>query len=266
MPPSGPAELYVRASGEGRPVLLLHRIGGDHAVWNGVIPALAADRRVVAPDLRGHGRSVLPDGSTMSTAEIAADVAALVEREPAGPVDLVGISGGGFVALTLAAAAPERIGSVTLISSADHCDAHTRSIGARWAEIQRSEGTDALALRMLKDLYYPDWIEAHLEVADQLREALEGRDLTAMLRWAEAVGSFDLRGRLGAFRTPTLVVQGMDDRIVDPSHARMLRQTIRGAEVRLLAQTGHMVPVERPSETAAAIRTFLGRTGPAAPH
>jgi len=51
----------------------------------------------------------------------------------------------------------------------------------------------------------------------------------------------------------------MDDQVVDPSHARLLRQTIQGTEVRLLAQTGHMVPVERPAETAESIRRWLAR-------
>jgi 3-oxoadipate enol-lactonase/4-carboxymuconolactone decarboxylase len=86
-----------------------------------------------------------------------------------------------------------------------------------------------------------------------------------MLRWSHTIRSFDLRGRLTGLAAPTLVVQGMDDRIIDPSHARLLRQTITGTEVRLLAQTGHMVPVERPSETTEAIRTWVARheTAPA---
>jgi pimeloyl-ACP methyl ester carboxylesterase len=51
----------------------------------------------------------------------------------------------------------------------------------------------------------------------------------------------------------------MDDRIVDPSHARFLRQSIPGAELRLFPATGHLVPVEHPKEVAEAIRDFVRR-------
>jgi len=229
-----PVELFVRKEGEGSAIVLLHGIGGDHSVWNAIVPRLAVGHQVLAPDLRGHGRSPFPPESSMGFPELAGDVIALLDREKVDRAHVVGMSAG-------------------------HCDAHTRGIGQRWADTYREEGFDAFALRILKDLYYPDWIEAHLDVADRLRDSLRDRDLTGVLRWGESVRSFDLRGRLTGLRPPTLVVQGMDDHVVDPSHARLLRQTIAGTQVRLLAQTGHMVPVERPDETLEAIQSWTAR-------
>ena len=57
--------------------------------------------------------------------------------------------------------------------------------------------------------------------------------------------------------TPALMIQGMDDEVVDASHGRILRQSIPGSKIRILAETGHMVPIERPEETAEAIATFV---------
>ena len=102
-----------------------------------------------------------------------------------------------------------------------------------------------------------DWIEAHLDYADEVREQLRTADLRGTAGWAAATKSYDLRGRVGKLRLPTLIIQGMDDAVVDSSHARLLRQTIPGAELKLLAQTGHMVPVERPAATLEALRPFL---------
>lgn len=195
----------------------------------------------------------------MSFPELARDVLGVLDREGVRRAHVVGISAGGFLALTLALQDPTRIRSQTLVSSAGHCDAHTRSVGQRWVDTYREEGFDAFVLRLLKDLYYPDWIEEHMDFIDRIRDDLRTRDLTGTLRWSESIRSFDLRGRLGGMKTPTLVVQGMDDHVVDPSHARLLRQTITGTEVRLFARTGHMVPVERPSETAEAIRGWVAR-------
>ena len=49
----------------------------------------------------------------------------------------------------------------------------------------------------------------------------------------------------------------MDDEVVDASHGRILRQSIPGSKIRIFAQTGHMVPIERPEETAEAIEAFV---------
>jgi pimeloyl-ACP methyl ester carboxylesterase len=255
-----PAELHARREGSGPKVVLLHGLAGDHTVWNAVLPTLAEGHDLLAPDLRGHGRSPLPPNSTMSFGELSRDVLARLDREGFDSAHLVGMSAGGMLALRLAVEHPDRFRSLTLIGSAGHCDRHTRGIGERWGEVYRDDGLDALAVRFLKDLYYPDWIEAHMEVVDHLHEALQGRDLTGVFQWGTAISSFDIRPRLGTLRLPTVAVQGMDDQVVDPSHARLLRQTIRGSEVRLLAQTGHMVPVERPAETIEAIRGWVGRT------
>jgi pimeloyl-ACP methyl ester carboxylesterase len=254
-----PTELYVRREGSGAPVVLLHGIVGDHTMWGPVVRDLAPDHLVLAPDLRGHGRSPFPPGSSMGFPELAADVRAMLGREKVARADFVGFSAGGFLALTLALAHPETVRSVTLIASAGHCDRHTRSIGERWVTTYREEGLEAFALRLLKDIYYPDWIENHLDVADQLRETLAHADLSGTLAWSESIRGFDTRGRLGSLQAPMFVIQGMDDQVVDASHARLLRQTIQGTPVRLLAQTGHMVVVERPAETVEAIRGWIDR-------
>jgi len=262
MDPGARAELHVRREGVGPPVVLLHGIAGDHTMWNTVARDLGKDHLVLAPDLRGHGQTPLPEGSTMSFAELAGDVLAMMDREKVESAHLVGLSAGGFLALTLALGHPKRVRSVVLVSSAGHCDRHTRSIGERWVTTYREEGLDSFALRLLKDLYYPDWIENHMDVADRVRESLAQADLTATLAWSTSISTFDTRGRLIGMRAPLLVIQGMDDQVIDASHARLLRQTIQGTEVRLLAQTGHMVPVERPTETAEAIRGWIARRDP----
>jgi pimeloyl-ACP methyl ester carboxylesterase len=122
--------------------------------------------------------------------------------------------------------------------------------------VYRDEGFDAYALRLLKDLYYPDWIEAHLEVADRLRQEVKDQDLRGAIQWGVNVRTFDVRGELGRLRLPALVLQGMDDRVMDSAHARYLRQSIPGAQLKLYPRTGHFVPLERPAEVAEAIAEF----------
>jgi pimeloyl-ACP methyl ester carboxylesterase len=258
--------LHYEERGEGAPVLLLHGLGQDHSVWSAQIAELCQRFQVLAPDLRGHGASVAPASSTFSFDEMGADINGLLAERGWSSAHVVGLSAGAFLALRMTVQQPPLVRSLITIAGAGHCDAHTRAVGDSWAEIYRDEGYDAYILRLLKDVYYPDWIEAHLDYADRLREEERNKDLRGVLQWGVAIRSFDVRAQLARIRTPTLIVQGIDDRVVDPSHARILRQSIPGSEVRLLAQTGHMVPLERPSETTQAIRDWVDKVetrGPA---
>jgi pimeloyl-ACP methyl ester carboxylesterase len=252
-----PVPLDARIEGEGPPVVLLHGLGGNRTVWNSVVPLLTPRFQVVAVDLRGHGSSPLPVGATFGFTELADDVLALLDRLGLASVHLVGLSAGGFLALRLALDHSDRLRSLTLIGSAAQCDGHTRAIGQHWAEVYKVEGFDAYALRLLKDLYYPDWIEAHLDFADRLREEVKTQDLRGAVQWGMNVRGFDVRGQVGRLRLPALILHGMDDRVVDSSHARYLRQSIPGAQLKLFPRTGHFVPIEHPREVAETLASFV---------
>lgn len=256
-PPSD--DPFVRELGDGVPILLLHGLGGDHRVWTDAFAPLGPGHRIMAPDLRGHGRTSSPPGSTWSFPELAQDVTSLLDARSISRVHLVGLSAGGFLALWLANSAPGRFASLTVIGAAANCDGHTRAVGQRWADTFRTEGYDAYILRLVKDLFHPDWLESHLDFVDAMRARRGEVDPHAVIAWGLAIRSFDLRGRLGKLPVPMLVIHGMNDRVVDPAHGRYLRQTVRGAELRLFRETGHMVPIERPNETAEAIRDWVAR-------
>jgi (E)-2-((N-methylformamido)methylene)succinate hydrolase len=253
----GAVALATREAGEGPAILLLHGIGGNRTVWNTVIPLLASDFRVIAPDLRGHGRTVAPPGSTFSFEEMLGDVVKVLDDRGLDSAHWVGLSGGALLALRAALDARPRCRSLTMVSGAAYTDSHTRAIAQRWAETYAKEGPDPFALRLLKDLYYPDWIEDHLDFADELRKDVKEHDYRPAVRWAEGMARFDERNRIASISVPTLIVQAMDDAIVDASHGRILRQTIPGAQIRIFPQTGHMIPVERPRELAEAIAAHV---------
>ncbi len=255
-----PIDLATREEGQGPPVLLLHMVGGSRAVWNGLLPALAKECRVLAPDLRGHGRTPAPEGSVYSFAELEGDLVRLLDARGIDSTYVVGLSGGALLALRLTLDRPERVRGLVMISGSAYTDNHTRSISQRWAETLAKDGRDAFGLRLLKDLYYPDWIEAHMDFADQVRANVERQDFGPANRWAAAMEKFDERNRIASIRVPTLIVQAMDDQVVDASHGRILRQSIPDSQIRILPQTGHMVPIERPAETTEAILGFVRAT------
>ena len=250
-------ELAGREEGSGSPVLLLHGFGGDRTVWNAILGSLAKEHRVLAPDLRGHGRSPFPEGSTCSFPEFEGDVLRYLDRHSIDSAHLVGLSAGAFLALWVAVHHPAKVRSLTLIGGAAHVGGHTRSVAEEWNRTLREEGAEALALRLVKDLYFTDWTDEHLDAVDRIRKQIAQGDLRGPTRWGAAILTFDLRGRLGSIRVPTLIAQGMSDVVVDAAQARFLRQSITGAELKLFPRTGHTVPVERPEELLEALMAFL---------
>ncbi len=232
-------------------------VGGSHTVWNGIFPALSQEFRVLAPDLRGHGQTSAPAGSTYSFDELEGDLLHLLDEKKIDSTYVVGLSGGALLALRLALDHPDRVRGLAMISGSAYTDNHTRSISQRWSQTLAKEGREAFALRLLKDLYYPDWIEAHMDFADQVRANVDHQDFGPVEKWAASIEKFDEKSRIGSIRLPTLIVQAMDDQVVDASHGRILRQSIPDSSIRILPNTGHMIPLERPQETTEALLGFL---------
>jgi 3-oxoadipate enol-lactonase len=262
---SPPIALFVREEGSGDPVLLLHGLGGDHTIWDYQIPTLAKSYRILAPDLRGHGRSAQPEGARYTFEEFEGDVRKLLDDRKTGPVHLVGLSGGGLLALRLLVDDPGRIRSLAVFGAMGHMDNHTRAVGQNWAETLREEGPAAYSRRLAMDLFAPDWLEAHMDLAERIAKSQEERNLKGVVQWALAMTNYDLRSRLGRVRTPTLILHGLDDSVVDPSHARLLRQAIPGSEVRLFPNTGHLIPIERPEETTQILVDWFAKNSASRP-
>ncbi|MCI4353350.1 MAG: alpha/beta fold hydrolase [Thermoplasmata archaeon] len=251
--------LYAREEGAGDAVLLLHGLGGDHTVWDFEIPDLSKSYRIIAPDLRGHGRSSYPEGARYTFEELEGDVQKLLDDRHVGSAHVVGLSGGGLLALRLLIDDPRHVRSLVLIGAAGHMDNHTRAVGQNWADTLRDEGPEAYAKRLAMDLFAPDWLEAHLDLAVRIANSQKERNLRGVVQWGLAIGSFDVRSRLGRVKTPTLILHGLEDNVVDPSHARLLRQAIPGSEVRLFPNTGHLIPIERPEETTQILLEWFAR-------
>lgn len=100
--------------GQGPTLLLLHATGFHARCWDQVVAALPKDFHVVAPDLRGHGRSFRPD-TLRDWGQIAADIVAFVDSLSFRPIHIVGHSMGGFVGALTAAHLPRAISGMLLV-------------------------------------------------------------------------------------------------------------------------------------------------------
>lgn len=100
--------MHVAEAGQGPPVVLLHGWPQHWWIWRKVIPALAAERRLICPDLRGFGWSEAPPGS-YEVKELADDALALLDELDLGEIELIGHDWGGYAGFLLCLKAPERV-------------------------------------------------------------------------------------------------------------------------------------------------------------
>ena len=101
-------QLFYRDSGQGQPLLLLHGFTGSGDDWQHVFAEPIAGYRVIAPDLRGHGRSTNPSG-VFKFADVARDIFALLDQLGIDRVKAIGMSAGANTLLHMATQQPSRI-------------------------------------------------------------------------------------------------------------------------------------------------------------
>jgi pimeloyl-ACP methyl ester carboxylesterase len=252
------------SGGEGPPLLLVHGYGG--AAWNfAELAPLLPGRRLLIPDLPGHGASAaLP--ATPTLAGFADVLAAVCADEGIGQVDVVGHSLGGVVALRLAERRPQLVRRIVLAAAAG-ISSSTRAgevaitvVGMLKPARIAARRLDLLASsRRLRRLVF-----GTLEVANA--DALSERAIHGFLRGATlhtdalsaglALVRDDPRRGLEGVRCPVLVLWGGRDRQVPIEdgfeYARRLR-----APIRVVADCGHLLIGERPDACARAIDEFL---------
>ncbi|WP_052401389.1 alpha/beta fold hydrolase [Muricoccus aerilatus] len=245
--------LFVRdTGGSGTPVILLHANTGTSASWAEQFEALsAAGYRVIAFDRRGWGRS-LPDPGGPQPGSVAEDLAALVDHLRLPPFHLLGVAGGGFVALDYAAWRPETLRSLVVAAS-------TGSFSE--PEMERmTRNLDVPGFRQLP--------ESFIEIGPSFRATQPERTAA----WLAAEENARQKGarpqplrtpntfaKVEAIRTPLLVISASADLLAPPTLMRGWVSHMRQAEWVAIADAGHSVPMEQPELFNRAVLDFLRR-------
>jgi pimeloyl-ACP methyl ester carboxylesterase len=120
-------EIYFENRGSGHPLLLLHGFSGSSQDWNALPPEWAADFRLIAPDLRGHGRSGVLK-SLFRHQDAAADILGLLGHLKIDTCKAIGVSGGANVLLHMATQQPQRLDSMVLVSATPYFPPQARAI------------------------------------------------------------------------------------------------------------------------------------------
>lgn len=245
--------------GDGPGVLLLHGIGGRAEGFRGLAEALAAAGfRAVAWDMPGYGGSPLPEHG-LTIPELAGAALDLAGRKGMTPVHLVGHSLGGMIALEAAALRPGAVASLALLGSA-------AAFGSKDGAFQE---------RFLAERLGPlDAGRTMAELADGLADAMMGPNAdpagraearaamaaTSPAAYRAAVLSmlgFDRRAQLAELAMPVLCLAGALDGNAPPAGVERMAAKVPGGRFVQLPGVGHLMHLEAPAATAAALLAFL---------
>ena len=246
--------------GRGEPVVLVHGLGDDHRAWRRVVAPLMLTRRVVLYDLRGHGGSPLGDDANGSLTQLGADLIEVLDDAGLERATVAGFSLGGTIAMRAAIDAPERVSALALIGTSSRVNGAARGWYEERAALVHDDDPELRATldKDTEDVYRnrPGEIEAGLRIRRE-STADPGGFANACLAMA-SLNEHPLDDELAAIEQPTVIVAGDADQHCPPRASEIIAGKIPGSTMRVLEDTGHPLPVERPDEVAAAIEEVSG--------
>ena len=256
------ARIRVREEGpEGAPVLLmLHGFTFSLETWDALAADLAREYRVVRYDLLGHGLTGPDDQERYAPEDRAAFAGEVMDALGIERAVLVGNSLGGLVAWRLAAAEPERVAGLVLVSpgaypinGAGAKAAPVPPLVAAYLRAAPEVGVRASAARIYAD---PGGVpETRMETLIEMMRHDGNGD--AFVRSLELFTLPDPDPLLGAIDVPVLVAWGAGDQVIPPAHGARMGAVLPDARLVTYEDVGHVPQEEAPDQLAADVRAFL---------
>jgi len=248
-------QLHYEEYGKGAPVLLVHGLGSSTRDWEYQIPELAAHYRVIALDIRGHGRSDKPR-ERYSIAGFAEDVRALIEHLGLDRVHLVGISMGGMIGFQLGVDHPELLKSLCIVNSGPEVKAKSPleylEIAKRWG-LSRLFSLETIA-KVLGNLLFPKPEQA--ELRRKIEERWPQNDKRAYLASLDAIIGWGVRERLARITCPTLVITADHDYTPIAQKEAYVKE-MPDARLLVIEDSRHATPLDQPQRFNSSLLAFL---------
>jgi 3-oxoadipate enol-lactonase len=245
--------LAVSVAGQGELVLFLHGIRGNRRNWAGQINFFSSRFRAAAVDVRGYGDSEDYEGPLLFE-HFSGDVMRVAEHFKAQKMHLVGCSMGGRIARNVALRAPERLHSLTLVSTHPGFNSLTAESVKRFVSERHTHTPQSLRRLLGSGPSYAAYQEL-LDSVSRIHEASYQKTL-------EASVAQDRGAPVEQIRVPTLVMAGKEDTVYPPELAVEMARRIPGAELQLFERTGHLANLEDPERFNKVVFDFISRHNP----
>jgi 3-oxoadipate enol-lactonase len=241
-------------------VVLSGSLGSDLRMWEPqMAPLTRAGYRVVRYDHRGHGASPVPEGP-YALDDVAADAVALLDRIGADRVHWVGLSLGGMVGQWLGAHAPDRIASLTLLSTSAQLG--PPEMWADRARLVQEKGTEAVAAAVVERWFTPGWRAAHPDRVRFYEDMVAATPAEGYASCCTAIATMDLVRHLPDVEAPTLVIAGAQDPAIPPEHGQRIAGGVQHGRLEVLEPAAHLANVEQAARVSALVLDHVRRQIP----
>ena len=253
---------YLEAGKGDETVLLIHGSGPgvtSYANWRVVVPSLAEDFHVVAPDMVGFGYSDRPEGVTYGLQTWADQTVGLMDTLGIEKAHLVGNSFGGAIALRIATQHPERVGKLVLMGSMGVPFEITEGLDRVWGYEPSFENMRKVldVFAYSRELVNDELAKVRFEGSTQpgFQEAFSAMFPAPRQRWVEAMVTPDEEIRKLPHRT--LIVHGREDQVIPVANSYKLEELIDNADLAVFSHCGHWSMIERTADFNRLVRDFF---------
>ena len=226
-------------------------------MWDGQLPALERDFRVLRYDLRGHGGSETTSGD-YSIDTLVLDLRTLLDSVGVKKTHLVGLGLGGAVAQAFAIAHPDRVDRLM------PCCCRARMVpdfAAMWHKLRETvqkNGLETIVEPTVQRWFSDDFKKAHPEVLEKIRKMIRGTTQEGYLGVTAAFLGLDVEDKLGHIRSPTLFVSGANDHLGGPPELmKGLAGKVKGARHVSVPDAAHIANIQNPEGFNRVLREFL---------
>ncbi|MGD6831661.1 alpha/beta fold hydrolase [Sutcliffiella halmapala] len=249
--------LNYEDKGVGKPVVLLHGFCGTHVYWKYIMEELSSYYRVIAIDLRGHGKSAVSE-EPFSIDDMAQDIDHLLKQLEIEKATILGHSLGGYVTLALAENSPRMVEAFGLIHSTGAEDSEEAKKGREKAiERINEEGMKGFIEELSGKLFADENIDEMANEVEFVKKLGFNTRVNGAQGALEAMKNrMNRENVLNESNCPILLVAGKGDKIIPPEKTF----TAEGPHIHqtLMEKSGHMSMIEEPNELLDAIIGFMG--------
>lgn len=249
--------------GEGFPVLFLHGSGPGVSAWANwrlVMPIVAKQRRVIAPDMAGFGYTQRVEGLPLNMDTWVQQTIDLMDALELPKADLVGNSFGGALALALAILHPERVNKLVLMGAMGVDFPITKGLDSVWGYEPSVENmknmidlfvyNKAISTDDLAKMRYDASVEPGFQ------ESFSSMFPAPRQRWVKDMARYE--DRISGLKHEVLIVHGREDQVIPVDNAYKLINLIDNAQLHVFGHCGHWTQIEKSKEFAGLVNSFLG--------
>lgn len=242
------------------PIVLIHGFPFSHEMWRPQIELLKSKYRVIAYDVRGHGKSDVGDGQYLIEFFVD-DLIALLDHLKIEKTILCGLSMGGYTALRAVERNPERFSVPILCDTASEADTNEAKLrrGATITAVKRN-GVKAFAETFVKAVFAPESLETRGDTVRLIREIIESTSPVGICGTLLALAArTETTSALPNMKLPTLILVGELDKLTPPAISQMMHSKLPNSELNIISRAAHLCNLENPTDFNRHLLTFLNQ-------